>query len=192
MTMFIYQASVSSPLALLPPHGAQRRPGMAVLVMRGGHFHLIALLSHASRVFLIRLGLDARRDRARLHGIGADFIALLEEGADHRVACGDQGEGGVLPCEMGVLPVSCHAGLLVDREPWALATVTLPSSGSEGHEAAWLRSPCPVPIVVTTRADASRGTGPVWRVTSPPNAAVTPSWFQGSWSLAGRSWLGSP
>src|SRR4029453_16557566 len=109
--------------ALPPPKGAQRRPWMAMLVIRSAEFHLIALLLQASHVVPVRLGLETRRRRAHLEGIRDKCKPLLQECADLRVACGNQ-------CEIGVLLVSSHDNLLCDSEPWSLAIVDLPSSGS--------------------------------------------------------------
>ena len=58
---------------------------MALLVIRGAHFHLIALPSQSSHLFLIRLGLEARRGRTHLEGIRDEFKALIHECADLRV-----------------------------------------------------------------------------------------------------------
>src|SRR5215510_3977793 len=116
------QDGVSCPLALLPPNGAERWTGMALLVIRAAHFHLIPRLLQSSHLFLVRLNLDARRDRARFESIGDEFKALVQECADHRVPLGDQ-------CDIGVLPLSCHDSLLLDRKPWWRALVDLPSYG---------------------------------------------------------------
>jgi hypothetical protein len=62
---------------------------MALLVIGSGHCHLIAFLSQASHVFPIRLDLDARRGRAGLEGIGDEYKALVQEGADLRVSLSD-------------------------------------------------------------------------------------------------------
>src|ERR687887_527378 len=115
------QHGVSCPLALLPPNGAERRTGMALLVIRAAHFHLIARLLQSSHLFLVRLSLDARRDRARLESIGDEFKALVQQCADRRIPLGDQ-------CDIGLLPLSCHDSLLLDRKPWWRALVDLPSS----------------------------------------------------------------
>jgi hypothetical protein len=82
---------------------------MALLVVRGGHFHLIALLAQSSYVFLIRLSLDARRDRARLEGIRDEYKPVCQEGADLRVSSGNQGK-------VGILRVSCHLHHLWNSE----------------------------------------------------------------------------
>src|SRR5882724_859817 len=119
--MLLFHAVSASlhPLSLLPPNGAQRRTGMALLVIAGGHFDLIALLLQPSHVFPVRLSFHARRDRARPQHIHDEFKALVQQCADLRVACGHQGD-------MGVFLLSCHYGLLVDRESWSLAIVDLP------------------------------------------------------------------
>src|SRR6266511_2770451 len=149
LTSGLLTDGVIPPLALLPPNGAQRRTGMPLLVIRGAHFHLIALLSQASHMFLVRLGLDARRGRACLQGIRDEFKALVQKCADLRVSCGDQ-------CDIGVLPLFCHAGLLVDREPWSLAIVDLLSSVSGVHKTSSLMIPCLVPILVTKTSRSPR------------------------------------
>src|SRR5262245_33831569 len=100
-------------LALLPPNGAQRRAGMAVLVICSAEFHLITLLLQAAHVIPVRLGLEARRRRAHLEGIGDKCKSQVQECANLRVVCGNQ-------CEIGVLFVSSHDNLLCGSEPWSL------------------------------------------------------------------------
>jgi hypothetical protein len=62
---------------------------MALLIIPGGHFYLIALLLQSSHVFPVRLGLNARRGRTRLQRIHDKFKALVQEGADLRVSLSD-------------------------------------------------------------------------------------------------------
>src|SRR5919197_2509803 len=141
------QDGVSCPLALLPPNGAERRTGMALLVIRAAHFHLIARLLQSSHLFLVRLSLDARRDRARLESIGDEFKALVQECADRRVPLGDQ-------CDIGLLPLSCH-----DTSCWTASRGGARSSISHHTliAAPLVAMPCPVvPVLALSRCLTER------------------------------------
>lgn len=81
-----------SVLELLPPNSAQRWTNLALLVIGGGHFRLIAFLLQPSHVFPIRPGLHAGRRRACLEGVCHESKALVQECADLRVLCSDQRE----------------------------------------------------------------------------------------------------
>src|SRR2546427_544670 len=76
-------------LGLLPPFGAQGGTGMALLVIRGADCDLIPFLLQSSYVFPIRLGLDARRRRARLEGVCHECKAVVQECADLWIVCSD-------------------------------------------------------------------------------------------------------
>ena len=59
---------------------------LALLVIGGGHFHLIAFLLQPSHVFPIRPGLHAGRRRACLEGV-AQFITVYRRSkwSSHRI-----------------------------------------------------------------------------------------------------------
>jgi hypothetical protein len=57
-----HPGGMSHPLSLLPPNGAQRRTGMALLVIPHGHFDLITLLLQSAHVLPVRLHVHAWRD----------------------------------------------------------------------------------------------------------------------------------
>jgi hypothetical protein len=82
---------------------------MALLVIRGADFYLIAFLLQPSHVFPIRPGLDTRRRRTRLEGVRHEFKALIQECADLWIVCSDQRK-------ISLFLVFCHTGLLEDRE----------------------------------------------------------------------------
>src|SRR5262245_19332817 len=92
-------------LRLLPPNSAQGWTGIALLVIGGGDFHLIAFLLQSAYVCLIRPGLHACRRRIRLEGVRHEFKALVQQCADLRVLCSDQ-------CEISLFLGFCHMGLL--------------------------------------------------------------------------------
>jgi hypothetical protein len=99
-----------------------------------------------------RLGLEAMRGGPHLEGIRDQCKALVQGYADLRVARGNQ-------CEMGVLLVSCYAGLLWDSEPWSLAIVDLPSSEPGVYEPSSPIIPCLPPALLSIRDTAGEGVG---------------------------------
>jgi len=82
---------------------------LALLVIRGGDFYLIAFLLQSSHMFPICPGLHARRRRACLEGVCHEFKALVQKCADLWIMCGDQRK-------IGLFLVFCHTGLLEDGE----------------------------------------------------------------------------